>query len=221
VKEIRIYIEGGGNDRLSWRKIRAGFGEFFDPLRQLARSRRIEWSIIPCGSRNETFEEFRIGLRRHPDAFNVLLVDSESRVVLPRWDHLRRQDLWDIPALHEDQCHFMVRAIEAWLVADPDAMAGFYGQGFRRNALPRQEDVEGVEKDDLMTAIKNAVKGTNKRTYRKIDHCAELLKRIDRQKVRSRAHHCDLLFNTLEARIRGGENLPEQGHKGQQGQGEP
>ncbi len=203
MKEIRIYIEGGGNDRLSWRKIRAGFGEFLDPLRQLARSRRIEWSVIPCGSRNETFKEFRIALRRHPEAFNVLLVDSEDRVVLPRWDHLRQQDRWDVPALHEDQCHFMVRAIESWLVADPDALADFYGQGFLRNALPRQEDVEAIEKNDLMAKLDRAVRETSKRTYRKIDHCAELLKRVDRQRVRSRARHCDLLFTTLEARIQG------------------
>jgi hypothetical protein len=201
VREIRIYIEGGGNDRLSWRKIRAGFGEFFDSLRQLARSHHIEWSIIPCGSRNDTFEDFKMGLKRHPNAFNVLLVDSESPVTLPRQDHLHQQDHWKIPALQEDQCHLMVQAIEAWLVADADAMAGFYGQGFRRNALPGQKDVETIAKDDLIASIERAVRDTQKRTYKKIDHCAELLKRLDPQKVRSRAHHCDLLFRALEARI--------------------
>ncbi|HEV2854060.1 MAG TPA: DUF4276 family protein [Thermoanaerobaculia bacterium] len=203
VREIRIYIEGGGNDRLSWRKIRAGFGEFFDSLRRLARSHRIEWSIITGGPRSETFKEFRMGIKRHPDAFNVLLVDSESPVGLPRRIHLQQQDRWDMSSLQEDQCHLMVQAIEAWLVADPDAMAEFYGQGFRRNALPRQEDVEAIAKGDLMAKIESAVKDTQKRTYKKIDHCAELLKRLNPQRVRVRAHHCDLLFKTLEARITG------------------
>jgi hypothetical protein len=183
--------------------MRAGFGEFFSPLHQLARSRGIGWNIIPCGSRSETFKDFILGRKHHPDALNVLLVDSEGRVDPPRWDHLRRQDRWDIPDLPEDQCHFMVRAIEAWLVADPEALAEFYGHGFRRNSLPRQEDVEAIEKTDLMTKINRAVENTSKKAYKKIDHCAELLKRIDRGKVRSRAHHCDLLFTTLEARIRG------------------
>ena len=204
VREIRIYIEGGGNDRLSWRKIRAGFGEFFDSLRQLARLHRIEWSIIPCGPRSNTFEDFKLGLKQHPNAFNVLLVDSESPVNLSRRDHLRQQDHWKITALQEDQCHLMVQAIEAWLVADPDAMAEFYGQGFRRNVLPRREDVEAIAKGDLMAKIESAVKGTQKKTYKKIDHCAELLKRLDPQKVRARARHCDLLFTTLENRIKGG-----------------
>ena len=206
VREIRIYIEGGGNDRLSWRKIRAGFGEFFDSLRQLARLHRIEWSIIPCGPRSSTFEDFKLGLKRHPNAFNVLLVDSESPVSLPRRDHLRlrQQDQWKTAALHEDQCHLMVQAIEAWLLADPDAMAEFYGQGFRRNALPNQRDVEAIPKDDLMAKIENAVKGTQKKPYKKIDHCAELLKLLDPKKVRTRARHCDLLFTTLENRIKGG-----------------
>lgn len=203
VREIRIYIEGGGNNRLSWRKIRAGFGEFFDGLRQLARSRRIEWSLIPCGSRNDTFKDFQIGLKRHPDAFNVLLVDSESPVVLPRRDHLERQDHWKAKALPEDQCHLMVQAIEAWLIADPDALAEFYGQGFRRSSLPGPKDVELIRKDELVTAIERAVKDTQKKTYRKIDHCAELLKRLDPQKVRARAKHCDFLFTTLEKRITG------------------
>jgi hypothetical protein len=203
VTGIRIYIEGGGNDRLSWKKIRAGFSDFLDPLRQLARSQHIEWRLIPCGSRNDTFKEFCIGVRQYPTAFNVLLVDSEGKVSLPRWEHLRRQDRWEALDLPEDHCHFMVRTIEAWLVADPDALASFYGQGFRRSALPRQEDVEAVEKDELMTKLSRAVRDTSKGTYKKIDHCAELLKRLDRQKVRSRARHCDLLFTTLEARIRG------------------
>lgn len=201
VTEIRIYIEGGGNDNSSKTRIRRGLNSFLSPLLELARNQGCEWSLILCGGRNNAFANFLLALRQHPNAFCILLVDSEGKVTLPRWEHLRRQDRWDIPDLPEDHCHFMVRTIEAWLVADPEALASFYGQGFRRSALPQQEDVEAVEKDDLMAKLSRAVRDTSKGTYKKIDHCAEILKRLDRQKVRSRARHCDLLFTTLEARI--------------------
>jgi hypothetical protein len=203
VTAIRLYVEGGGQDRFSWKKLRTGLSEFFEPLRELARSRRIGWSIVPCGSRNDTFEEFKIGLRLHPDAFNVLLVDSEDKVALSRWEHLRQQDRWKVPNVPEAHCHLMVRTIEAWLVADPDTLAGYYGQGFLRGSLPRRQDVEAIAKDDLILALDRATARTQKGRYHKISHCADLLGLLNRNRVRARARHCDLLFTTLVARILG------------------
>src|SRR3954452_7989675 len=130
VSEIRIYVEGGGRDSVSRRNIREGFSEFFSPLMMLARKRGISWKVIPSGSRNSAFENFTMALAEHSRAFNVLLVDSEERVSLPRWEHLRRQDRWKVRNLPDEHCHFMVCTVEAWLVADPDALVGFYGQGF-------------------------------------------------------------------------------------------
>jgi hypothetical protein len=200
VKAIRIYVEGGG--RSSWRTIKDGFGKFLDPLRQMARSRGLNWNLVVGGSRNDTFEKFRMGLRSHPKAFNLLLVDSESSVALPRWEHLRRQDRWDVPHLSEDQCHLMVQMVEAWLVADPDALADYYGQGFRRGALPSRKDVEDIPKGQLLRSLNRATMDTKKGRYDKIRHCADLLGLLDPDRVRQRAHHCDLLFKTLESRIR-------------------
>ena len=51
VKEIRIYIEGGGDDRDTKRQMRQGFSGFLKDLVQIARSKRIKWDIIVCGSR--------------------------------------------------------------------------------------------------------------------------------------------------------------------------
>jgi hypothetical protein len=201
VREIRIYVEGGGQDKLTWRKIREGLSNFLDPLRQLARSRRVQWSIIPCGSRNDTFEELKIGLRTRPEAFHVLLVDSEGPVSRSRLEHLRNQDRWDVAFLTEDQCHLMVQTIEAWLVADPEALASYYGQRFRQNALPKRDDVEAIPKDQLYRFLERATSGTQKGPYHKIRHCADLLGRLNRDRVRQRARHCDLLFRTLEAQI--------------------
>jgi len=80
VDEIRIYVEGGGDGAYGKAQIRGGFGQFLrDPAAQ-ARNKHIRWSVIACGSRNATFDYFKNALREHPDAFNVLLVDSEAPV---------------------------------------------------------------------------------------------------------------------------------------------
>ena len=96
----------------------------------------------------------------------------------------------------------MVQMVEAWLVADPDALAEYYGQGFRRNALPRRDDVEAIPKDQLLQSLGRATADTKKKGYAKIRHCADLLGLLNQDRVRQRAHHCDLLFKTLEARLR-------------------
>jgi Domain of unknown function (DUF4276) len=203
VTEIRIYVEGGGQDNSSKRFIREGFNGFLGSVRDLARKQEVRWEIIPCGSRTVTFERFKTGLKTHPRAFNILLVDSESKVIHLPWEHLKRQDRWQVPDLPEEHCHFMVCTVEAWLAADPEALAAYYGQGFRRNALPAKADVETVEKETLMSALNRATERTQKGRYRKIEHCSELLKRLDPDRVRARARHCDLLFKSLEARIAG------------------
>jgi hypothetical protein len=94
VSEIRIYVEGGGDGSESKAAIRQGFGQFLDPLRQLARSRRIRWQVVACGGRNSAFDDFKTALGSHEDAFNLLLVDSEAPVSQPPWDHLLVRDGW-------------------------------------------------------------------------------------------------------------------------------
>jgi Domain of unknown function (DUF4276) len=205
VREIRIYIEGGGNRSDTRAAIREGFSKFLDPLCQLARKGRLKWFVAACGSREDAFENFRKALETHPDAFLVLLVDSEAPVVGGQWEHLQRRGGWDSGDLRDDHCHLMVQTVEAWLLADPDALSDYYGQGFRRSALPRRDDVEAIPKDQLYASLKRATSDTKKGSYHKIRHCADLLGLLNRDCVRQRARHCDLLFRTLEARITGAE----------------
>lgn len=200
VTEIRIYIEGGGDRSDTRALIREGFGEFLDSVRQLARKRGIRWSVTACGRRNAAFDAFKTALETHSDAFVILLVDSEAPVMRGPWRHLKERDGWDSD-LPDEHCHLMVQMVEAWLVADPDALSQYYGQGFRRNALPKREDVEAVPKDQLVQSLDRATMGTQKGKYAKIHHCADLLGLLNPDHVRRRARHCDLLFTSLEARI--------------------
>ncbi|WP_276604249.1 DUF4276 family protein [Nannocystis pusilla] len=73
------------------------------------------------------------------------MVDSEGpvRSEAEPWGHVarRRGDQWQQPAgIEQDQLHFMVEAMEAWILADPDALAKFYGNAFERR-LCRSESL--------------------------------------------------------------------------------
>jgi hypothetical protein len=197
VTEIRIYIEGGGDGKNTKALIRQGFSSFLKDLVQIARSKRINWNIIVCGSRNNAFKSFVKALEDYPHAFNVLLVDSEAAVNKPPWEHLKSRDNWDSPSVDDTHCHFMVQAMEAWFIADIDTLKKFYGQGFRENSIPKNTNVEKINKDSLEPSLKEATRNTSKGEYQKIQHASKLLELLDIAKVRKAAPNCDRLFTTL------------------------
>jgi hypothetical protein len=192
VREIRIYIEGGGSGSGS-RAIREGFSRFF-------ADKRVH--IVVCGSRSQAFEDFKLALKTGSEAMNLLLVDSEGLVSGEPWQHLWNQDHWEKPSgAANEQCHLMVRTVESWLVADPDTLALFYGKGFLRKALPKNVDIESVPKTDIMKALSHATLPTQKGKYHKITHCSKLLSLLDKEKVRRKAKHCDRLLKFLEQHL--------------------
>jgi hypothetical protein len=202
VSEIRIYVEGGGDGSESKAAIREGFGQFLDPLRQMARNKAIRWQVIACGARNAAFDGFQTALRFHADAFNVLLVDSEGPISVSHgpWDHLLARDRWTRPAAASDeQCQLMTQCVEAWLVADRATLRDFYGPGFNEGALPAHVTVEAVAKLDLSSGLERATQNTSKGRYHKIRHCAALLARLSPDVVRPKAAYCDRLFTTLSS----------------------
>ena len=201
VNEIRIYVEGGGQDRDAKARLGAGFNGFLADLRTLARSRRIKWQIIPCGSRDEAYRKFVKALKTHPDAFNVLLVDSEAPVKETPWQHLQRRDGWNSHAVDDAQCHLMVQMMEAWFIADIDSLQRFYGQGFNASALPRNPNVEEIPKQQIESSLKTATRRTTKGEYHKTHHAPKILEQLDVSKVREAAPHCNRLFTTLEKKI--------------------
>ncbi len=205
VNEIRIYAEGGGDGKDTKAAIRRGLGQFLSQLRGLARERRIRWNIIACGPRNAAFDNFKMALRSHPDAFNVLLVDAEGPVNQTAWRHLQERDGWNPAGVLDEHCHLMVQMMEAWLVADIDILESFYGNGFRRGVIPARDEVEAIDKAVLETALQNATRDSRKGPYHKIRHGSKLLCLIDSQIVRSKAPHCERLFETLTREIEGRE----------------
>jgi len=199
---VRIYVEGGGNGANSKAALRQGFEAFFHGLREMARSRRKECRIITCGGRDAAFKLFRNALKDHADAFNILLVDSEEAVSASPKEHLQNRDKWDLRDVREDQCHLMVQTMEAWLIADKDALARFYGQNFQPSALPATPNVEQIEKPVLSRALNAATRRTQKGEYHKIQHGPKILAIIDASKVCAAAPHCERLFSTIEQKLK-------------------
>lgn len=206
MREIRIYVEGGGDDSDSLARMRHGFGAFLGVLRDCARRKGIRWGITACGGRDQAYDDFVVGLRNLPAMFHVLLVDSEAPVMAATaWQHLRQRDSWVRPVVAaDDQCHLMVQAMESWLLADRAALARFYGQRFNANALPRTAQIEVFEKARLERAMEQATRRTTKGSYHKILQGAELLRLIDPAKVRAASPHCAAMFAALAARLGGG-----------------
>ncbi|MCC3405007.1 MAG: DUF4276 family protein [Microcoleus sp. PH2017_10_PVI_O_A] len=199
VKEVRIYIEGGGDGKNTKQLLRQGFSSFFKELVQMARSNQIKWNMIVCGSRNNAFRDFKNALADYPKAFIVLLVYSEAPVVKQSpWEHLKSRDNWDSPGVDDTHCYLMVQAMEAWLIADIDTLKRFYGQGFKENAIPKNRNVEMIEKDLLEPSLKAATRDTkSKGEYQKIQHASKLLEMLDVDNVRKASSECDRIFTTL------------------------
>jgi len=202
VSEVRIYAEGGGDGKEGKAAMREGFGRFMADLRERARRNRIRWQVVACGARNAALDAFCTALRTHPDAFNVLLVDSEGALSSSQpWQHLQARDGWTPPACPDEHCQLMVQEMEAWIVADPDAIEAFYGHGFRRDVLPAASDIETVDRTTLANALRRATEGTTPGRYHKLRHAPRILGKLDPGRVRARARHCDRLFRTLEGKL--------------------
>lgn len=134
VSEIRLYVEGGGDGKETKAHMREGFHIFLQKIVELARAKRIKWQIIACGPRTKAFSAFETALATHPEACNILLVDAEGPVHTLLWQHLQNRDDWSVSGIDNKNCHLMVQTMEAWLMADKDTLARFYGPGFRGGA---------------------------------------------------------------------------------------
>ena len=203
MRELRIYCEGGGDGPKTKVPFKIGMKAFLHPLNDLARSARIRFDVIVCGGRQSAYDSFKNGLRQYPNAFNVLLVDAEAPVAATKtpWQHLKARDGWDALACSDEQCFLMVQTMEAWFIADIEALKQFYGKDFNANALPKNHLIETVVKNELEPALIKASKQTTAGEYKKIKHGAKLLSLIDSSKVRKASPHCDRLFTTLENKL--------------------
>lgn len=198
--QIALYIEGGESAEQR-AALRQGFDSLLAQQKQRARERRTGWKTVCCGSRDRTHNAFLAELRAEPQAVNILLVDSEDPVPAGRLSReylMGREGHWRLNEVPADQVHLMIQCMEAWIVADPDALTRYYQQGFHRNSLPRRQNIEKERKIDIMAARAQATRQTQKKEYKKGRDDSKLLGSIDPQLVRARCPHFGMLTDFLD-----------------------
>jgi hypothetical protein len=205
VTQIKFHIEGGAGKSQD-AGMREGFRKFFAALDEAVRTRGNSIRLVLHGSRRKAYDQFCAALKNEPEAYHVLLVDSEDSVVHRGecWRHLheRQPGGWKKPkGAEEAQCQLMVQAIEAWFFADPDNLKEYYGSEFNAGSLPVHQNVEKIPKSEHLDKLQAASRQTKKGPYHKTRHLPDLLGRIDAAKVRERAWHCDRIFVTLSEKL--------------------
>ena len=171
------------------------------PLKQAARDKSLHWKLVCCGPRDAAFCGFRKAVGEAEGAIVLLLVDSEGPVSAGPCEHLRARDGWEVTAVEAGSVHLMVQTMEAWIVADADALNRYYGQNFKAGLLPRAGDLESVAKNEVERSLCRATEHTGKGRYHKIKHASDLLQRVDAEKVKARCRHCRRLFDELGGMI--------------------
>ncbi len=179
---IKIYVEGGGERSRLKTECRKGFRLFF----QKAGLSGMMPAIVACGSRNNAYQDFCTALRSSgTGVLPLLLVDSEGPVhTSSAWQHLEDRDNWERPArADEDHVHLMVQCMESWFLADPVAVAAFFGPGFAVHRLPKNARIEEVPKQQVLGGLKAATRSTISAAYSKGRQSFSLLASIDPLKV--------------------------------------
>ena len=196
--EIAIYVEGGGDTTDQKAELRQGFDGLLKDVKSRARAKRLGWKLVCAGGRRAAYDAFINALRTNQGAINVLLVDSEAPIAAEtrkpdqdaaaRVAHLTRRDGWDFSAARSERVHLMVQCMEAWIVADQEALGNYYGQYFARNALPVRQNLEEESKPDIYDKLAHATRDPRitKGEYGKIRHASQLLQSIDPTKVAQR-----------------------------------
>jgi hypothetical protein len=180
---VRIFVEGGGNDPNTLTLCRRGFGDYCNRLSPSGRT----FKILACGGRDQAFRDFKNALKHaNGDDVFALLVDSEGPIpagLRPK-EYLAKRDSWSFQGLDSGYVFLMVQAMEAWFLADRAALVTYFGQRFRVNSLPgREQDVEAILKQDLVSKLETASRGLKDGGYHKTRNAFKLLALIDPAKV--------------------------------------
>lgn len=229
MKEIVIYVEGGGDTAQQKAELRQGLDRLLGEVKQAARDRRLGWKLVPSGGRAATYKAFMNAVAHgRAGTVHILLVDSEGPLTpesLPppdeppaareareranamvRREHLQRRGGWNLADISPEQIHLMVQCMETWLVADPDGLARYYGQGFHVRSLPIRRDLEEEPKAALHAKLAAATKETRSGAYSeanhaKIKHASRILSMISAEAVKLRCPRFATLTRWLTTRI--------------------
>ena len=208
---IHIYVEGGIAKGVPMSKktnqhqseMRRGFARLFTKVIQVETGQLQHPIVELCGGRDEAYKTFKKALPDPPGVLSILLVDAEDEVTVDDTrQHLKQRTgdkSWDFTGVAEEQCHLMVQTMEAWFLADHNALQAGFKQDFdaKKLKLTKNQNVEKVAKSAIMGKLESATNG--KYTQRtKLEYGGRLLLNLD-PAVLGRLKHCKKLFTTLKS----------------------
>ena len=199
---VKLFVEGGGDDDSLKTECRRGFAKLLEKGGLAGRMPR----IVACGGRQRAYDRFSTELAaRDPATAPMLLVDSEDPVLrgTSPWAHVasRKGDQWAKPAgASDDHLHLMVQCMETWLLADRQAIASFYGNGFRVGALPSAgSQIETLSRQEILQKLEQATRSARtKGRYDKGRHSFALLAQVDPGVLRQASPWADRFFEMLD-----------------------
>lgn len=173
-----VYLEGN-------RRLRVPMKSFLRNAVHAIHNQSITLNVEPCGSGTDAVK------RCARDANGLLLIDSEgvdiSRLAQRVASQIGRTDC----------AFFMVQKMEAWFIADQNALRNHFGDRFRERALPQNPNVEEVPAQDIDTALRNATRDCAKQRYSKGRDDVKLLEQHNPSTVYDACHNFRLLIDHL------------------------
>ena len=198
VVKVTIFVEGGSPGDKNDNLFRAAWMNLFTSAGLAGRLP----TVVRCGDRANALRRFSFAVREAGgNDVPILLVDSEGPVNAGQsvWQHLRTNDGWRQPAGADDsQAYLMVQAMEAWLLADPDALREYFGQGFNENRLPGQNDPEQIPVAGLESSLRSA-SANCRQQYAKGVVSFQILGLVNADRLAERCRHAKALFDYLQS----------------------
>jgi len=155
---VKIYVEGGGDDKRQHIQCREGFRKLI--LNAGFTGRMPE--IVAGGGRGRAFDMFKRAVAvSNRDVMPMLLVDSEDPVSAPTaWEHLQARDNGERPVdATDDQAQLMVTCMETWIMADRTALNRVFGSSLQTSALLPETNLEMQPRDVVQNALEHATRG--------------------------------------------------------------
>ncbi|MFI5386536.1 MAG: hypothetical protein ACHQ50_10500 [Fimbriimonadales bacterium] len=189
-RHVRVYLEGGGDQASGLTACRLAFTEFFRPLQSEAASIGVRLDFVAAGGRDKAFDKFKTALTTSRDRVNLLLVDSADELptdevdrMYPTRQHLKQRDHWSRPAgVADDRALLIIRALEAWLLLDVNALRERYPNGLKATNLPPM-NVSTIDRDRLVELLEKATVDCPAK-YRKM-HAFDILPHVSLDLVES------------------------------------
>lgn len=190
---VTVYLEGGNLDDLGascWVHLRHVLRRFM----RRGTGTRVRVQTVLGGSWNQALSAFVKARRALPDEAILLLVDSESAVGPPSGEpalppHLTESALWDVSTCETDRVHLMVRAMEAWFLADRASLRAVWGDGLDEAGLPDEGDASALDPEDMKRRLRVASTSTDRKYTEGMQ--GDLLLEVDPAVVRARCPWCD------------------------------